>query len=169
MIIAVISDTHDNLATIDKFLDFIGKNPAHAIIHCGDIASGETLAHLADNFGGKIFAALGNMDYRESLKTTAQKSTKKILLLDDVGKISIGGLKICFSHFKESAQKACQDNLPDFIFYGHTHKPWLEKKGACQIANPGNLANIIYKPTFAMLNTQTKQLELKILDRLQTI
>ena len=54
MRLAIISDTHDNLATLKKFIDFIDKNPVKAVIHCGDIADGETIEYLAKNFGGKI-------------------------------------------------------------------------------------------------------------------
>lgn len=74
MKIAIISDTHDNLATVGKFLAYISKNPAETIIHCGDIAEGDTLKHLADNFNGKILAVLGNMDYKESLEAAAKKN-----------------------------------------------------------------------------------------------
>lgn len=167
MVIAIISDTHDNIANLDKFLVFAGKNSVGAVIHCGDIASGETLIHLADNFSGKIFAVLGNMDYSQSVKSAAQKFPKKISLWEDTGKISIAGLNICFSHFKEKALGAGETSDFDFIFYGHTHKPWLEKSGNCLVANPGNLAGLIYKSTFAVLDAKNKRLELKIVDSLK--
>jgi len=83
MKIAIISDTHDNLATLDKFLDHIKKNPVGAIIHCGDIAEGETLARLAENFSGPILAVFGNMDYRQSLETAAEKFPGQIQLFND--------------------------------------------------------------------------------------
>ena len=54
----------------------------------------------------------------------------------------------------------------NFIFYGHTHKPALEKSLSTIIANPGNIASIHYPASFAILNTTTKKLELKILTNL---
>lgn len=168
MKIAIISDTHDNLATLDKFLDHIKKNPVGAIIHCGDIAEGETLARLAENFSGPILAVFGNMDYRQSLEAAAEKFPGQIQLFKDFGHAEIGGLKIGFCHFPEAAKHACENNRFDFVFYGHTHKPWLETINDCRLANPGTLAGMFYQATFAILDASTKKLELKIVSRLDS-
>jgi predicted phosphodiesterase len=52
------------------------------------------------------------------------------------------------------------------VFYGHDHKPWEEMIGETRIVNPGNLANIFYAPTFAIFDTETGKLELKILSKI---
>jgi uncharacterized protein len=166
MHLAIISDTHDNLATLDKFLDFIGQNPVRAVIHCGDIASGVTLERLAKGFDGKIFAVFGNMDYRESVQAAIKKYPQRIKLFENFGNAEFGGLEIGFCHHKETALEHCQESKYDFIFYGHTHKPWLETVNNCQLANPGTLAGMFYQATFALLDTETKKLELKIIGRL---
>jgi len=166
MKIAIISDTHDNLATLDKFLVFVGKNPAGAVIHCGDIASGETLSHLAKSFGGNIFAVFGNMDYRDSVEKAVKKYPEKIRLWKEFGKAEFDGLKIGFCHHKEMALAQCHDRHFDFIFYGHTHKPWIDNIDGCRLANPGTLAGMFYQATFAVLDTKTRKLELKIISRL---
>jgi len=161
--VAIISDTHDNLATLDKFLAYIKQNPVQIVIHCGDIAEGNTLAHLAKNYEGPIMAAFGNMDYRETI-TTAAKKYPKVQLFENFGRVEIGGLKIGFCHFPELAKKNCPGY--DFVFYGHTHKPWLETVGNCHLANPGTLAGMFYQATFAVLDAKTRRLELKIVARL---
>ena len=166
MEIAIISDTHDNLATLDKFLAYIAKNPVQTVIHCGDIASGETLERLAKGFDGKIMAAFGNMDYRETVEKIAKKYSKQVTLFENFGQAELGGLKIGFCHFPEIAKIYCQTKKFDFVFYGHTHKPWIETINDCQLANPGTLAGMFYQATFATLNTKTKKLELKIVARL---
>ena len=166
MKIAIISDTHDNLATLDKFLDYAKQYPIAATIHCGDIASGETLERLVKNFSGKVFTAFGNMDYRPSVKITAKNYPQKITLFEDFGQMEFDGLKIGFCHYREIALLRCQKQKFDFIFYGHTHKPWIESVNGCQLANPGTLAGMFYQATFAILETQTKKLDLKIVSRL---
>jgi len=166
MKIAIISDTHDNLATLDKFLAYINKNPVGAVIHCGDIADGATLKHLAKNFSGDILAVLGNMDYRDSIENAAKKYPGKIKLFKNFGQAEIGGLSVGFCHFPETAKTRAEENNFDFVFYGHTHKPWRERIKDCHLANPGTLAGMFYQATFAMLDTGTQNLELKIVSRL---
>jgi len=74
MKIAIISDTHDNLATLEKAVDWINKNGIEEIIHCGDICSPYTLQELSKKFSGvkprgghaplrgKIHLVFGNVD-----------------------------------------------------------------------------------------------------------
>jgi uncharacterized protein len=167
MKIAIISDTHDNLATLAKFINYVKENPVESVIHCGDIASGETIEYLAKNFNGKILAVFGNMDYRESVQTVVKKHPEKITLWQDFGQAEFKNLKIGFCHHKETALPRTKNNEFDFIFYGHTHKPWLETINNCQFANPGTLSGMIYKAAFAILDLETKKLELIIIDRIK--
>ncbi|MEK7653636.1 MAG: metallophosphoesterase family protein, partial [Patescibacteria group bacterium] len=69
MKIAIISDSHDNIPNIEKFLGWAKENKIEMIIHCGDIASGETVKYLSENFKGKIHLVYGNMDepYRDEI------------------------------------------------------------------------------------------------------
>jgi hypothetical protein len=166
MKIAIISDTHDNLATLDKFLAYIKENPVGAVIHCGDIADGGTLKHLAENFPDNILAVFGNMDYRESVENAAKKYPGRIQLFKNFGQAEIGGLRIGFCHFPEIAKTRAKESDFDFVFYGHTHKPWQEQIGSCRLANPGTLAGMFYQATFAVLDASTRNLELKIVSRL---
>jgi predicted phosphodiesterase len=55
----------------------------------------------------------------------------------------------------------------DFVFYGHTHKPWIsdidvtsKDRKKCTMLNPGNVAGDYYLPTFALWDTQDNNLNL---------
>jgi uncharacterized protein len=165
MKIGVISDTHDNLATLDKFLAYIAKNPVDRVIHCGDVAAGETLTRLAQGFTGKIFVAFGNMDYRDRVREAAKK-LPNVTLFEDFGTANLGGLKFGFCHHKETGLAYSQKQKFNYIFYGHTHKPWIEEINGCCFANPGNLSGMIYRSTFALLDTAARKMDLKIVERL---
>ena len=106
------------------------------------------------------------MDYRQSVEAATQKFSGQIQLFKDFGHTHISGLRIGFYHFPEAAKRAYENNRFDFVFYGHTHKPWLETINGCQLANPGTLAGMFYQATFAILDAGTKKLELKIVSRL---
>ncbi len=161
MLIAIISDIHDNLTNLKNCLDYLKDREVSKIICCGDITNLNTIKNLAKNFLGEIFIVSGNADlYNE-------KDLSKFSNINYHGEIAItelAGLNIAYCHEPEKIKKA-KELAPltlDFIFYGHTHKPWIENDGKTIIANPGNLAGIFNSATFAILETDTKNLELKI-------
>ena len=158
--IAIISDTHNNYKNGEKFREILKKENIDFIIHCGDI--GET-NYLKEVFKGfKIKAVLGNMDegYGE---IEEYNSLPNIVVYKDTGEESINNKKIAFNHFPNIAKRLAKTNKYDFVFYGHTHKPWEEKIGDCTFLNPGNVTGTYYNPTFAIYDFQKNIFELKIL------
>lgn len=168
MRLAIISDTHDNLANLEKFAIWAAKNQIERIIHCGDIASGETVEFLAKKFSGDIYLAYGNMDanYRDDIYL-ASDNLPNVHLFGDEGELEIDGIKIAFCHFPERAKELAATGKYNLVFYGHTHKPWMETlPSGCQLVNPGTLGGVFQKAAFAVFDTATKKLELKILELL---
>jgi putative phosphoesterase len=160
MKIAIISDTHDNLENLKKFFEFAKKEKIEILIHCGDVCNGETLKEIEKNFK-EIYLCLGNADIKESLLEEA----KKTKIFEKEGKIEVSRLKIGFCHMFNLKEKNLEGF--DFYFFGHSHWPFLKKEGNCYLANPGNLAGLFYKATFAILDTKTKKIELKILEKIK--
>ena len=169
MKIAIISDSHDNITNLEKFIDWANKNEIQAIIHCGDLCASGTLKNvLAPKFPGEINLIHGNVSDRELLPEVA-KSFSNVKFFGDFGEIEIDGKKLAFVHRPEEAKKLASQSNYDFIFYGHTHQPWeeilrLAQGGTCRLVNPGTLAGMFNKATFAVYDTETDKLELKILD-----
>ncbi|MFA5291208.1 MAG: metallophosphoesterase family protein, partial [Candidatus Paceibacterota bacterium] len=64
MKIAVISDIHDNLANLERFLKLAEELKIEGIICCGDVTTPETLEKLVSDFSGPIKLACGNMEIR---------------------------------------------------------------------------------------------------------
>ncbi|MFA5184433.1 MAG: metallophosphoesterase family protein [Patescibacteria group bacterium] len=161
MLIAIISDIHDNLANLKKCLDWCRQNRVRKIIFCGDTTNLETIQNLA-GFAGGIFMVKGNEELYEENNLS---QFANIRYLGESGIIKIDGREIGLVHQPRKIETLLKraKTPPDYIFYGHTHKPWLEKRGATTVVNPGNIAGTWYQATFATLNTRTKKLELKIL------
>lgn len=164
MKIAIISDIHNNLKNLQKTLNYCKENSIQQIICCGDIDNLDSLKFLSNNFSNKIFLVKGNAE------TYTEEEIEKIENIDYrglVGEIEIENIKIIFSHKIEDLNSAIKKSEKefDFAFFGHSHKPWLEKQGKTIISNPGNIANIYYQPTFSVLDTNSRNLELKILNR----
>lgn len=150
---AVVSDTHDHIKNFTKVIDFLNAQKITTILHCGDICNQEIIDEAAKSFKGEIIYVRGNGDYE--LPEIPEKL-----------KLELDGKKIFFNHYPEIAKAAAESGKYDLVFYGHTHRPWMEEIGKCKLVNPGELAGQRYKPTFAVYDTETDKLELKILERL---
>jgi len=164
MKIAVVSDSHDNVANIKKAIHLIKKEKIKTILHCGDVCSFDTLKNCFFDFKGKVYVALGNADYISERDN--EKLPDNIEILGKVGSIEIKEKKISFCHFPKVAYDLAGTGKYDTVFYGHTHKPWEEEVNQTKLVNPGNLAGIICKSTFATYNIKSGKLELKILENL---
>ncbi len=192
MKVAIISDIHNNITNLQKVLSYCKNNKIEKIICCGDLASMETLDFLNDNFSGEIFYCFGNMDDGQMTNKTCHpeqaervEGSNKSKKLDssasvgmtchykntwifrDYGTARIDNKNIAFTHYPEAARELCESGKYDFVFYGHTHKPWSSfaeatdgQGGKCMMLNPGNVAGEIYPPTFAVWNTENDKFEL---------
>ena len=152
MKIAIISDTHNNWANFNKAIKWISREKIKLILHCGDIQSQEVIDDAKKTFDGEIKFVKGNGDWN--------------LDLPEKMELEFNSKKVAFTHFPDIAKKLSQSGKFDLVFYGHTHRAWDEKVGECHMINPGELAGQFYKPTFAVYDTDTGNLELKILEKL---
>ena len=189
--IAIISDIHNNIVNLKKVLDFCGREKIETIICCGDLASLETLDFMNDNFSGNILYIFGNADYDDvrnlinekqkechsELVSESQKERcrnkfgmtvkyKNAYLFPDFGEAVIEKKNVAFVHYPDKAKGLARSGKYDFVFYGHTHKPWIEKMKAdanqkeCTLLNPGTTAGEIYPPTFAVWETEHDKFDL---------
>jgi uncharacterized protein len=161
MKIAVISDSHDNLPNLSKAVNWIRREKIKLIIHCGDVSKYDFLKEALGSFKGRFFLAKGNCDIEDFTGIPKSK------IFDSFGMVKIGGRKIAFTHFPKTADELAKENKYDVVFYGHDHKPWVKKTGRTRVANPGNLAGVFYKSTFAVYDTKTGKLSLEILERIK--
>lgn len=156
MLIAIFSDLHDNLSNLSLFIKKINKLDIKNLIFTGDLTNNDTLEILANSFKDTIYLVQGNADLYD-IRLFKKYSHLKYLGENNI--ITIDKINIGLSHFPEIAKKLINKNL-DFVFYGHTHRPNLEKINNCYLINPGNLNNP-FSPTFAILNTNNKYIQLK--------
>ena len=166
MKIAIISDTHGNVANFKKAVGWLNKENIQTILHCGDIGDPESLRESLVDFDGIFFGVFGNMDKDFKILLEEYNKIPGVEIKEDIFEKVIDKKKIAFTHFPDMAKKLAQSAGFDLVFYGHTHRPWEEKVGECRMINPGELAGQFQKPTFAVYDTETDNLELKILEKL---
>lgn len=172
MEIAIVSDTHGNVANFRKTVDWLEKEKIQTILHCGDIGSPESLKESLTDFKGEFFGVFGNMDKDFKFLIEEYNKIPRVKINEDTLEEEIDAIKIAITHFPASAKRLAQSGKYNIVFYGHTHRPWEEKipfqtgEGSCRFINPGELAGQFYKPTFAIYDTEKNLLELKILEKL---
>ncbi len=160
MRLVVISDIHDNLVNLEKFFNWCKQEGVSELICCGDIANGETLKLIADNFK-YIYLVRGNLEIYEEAEVKQYKSIK---YLGRFGCFKIGDRSVGLCHEKSFIKDLMKKCKCEIIFYGHNHKPWIEKKDGVDLANPGTLGGVFTRATFAVWDSENGELELVILD-----
>jgi len=169
MLIAIISDTHGNSATFKKFADWARQNNIQEIIHCGDIGFADFIKEAGQLLpNAKIHLVIDEVKNEEKdlNKLIEDGAIPNINFCGETGDIEIGGKKIAFTHKRSDAKKLALTNKLDLVFFGHSHQPSEEKIGVCRLINPGELAGQIYRPSFAIYDTETDKASLKIVDLL---
>jgi uncharacterized protein len=161
MKIAIISDIHDNLVNLKKCLDWCAKNGIGAVLCCGDVTNSETLKFLSEGFSGPVHLVRGNMEIYGENDTGLFGN---IEYYGRLGEFDLDNKKIGFCHEPFLIDELLKRNGYDIIFSGHTHKPWIEDKGGIKTVNPGTLGGGFQRATFAVWDTGSGSLELKILD-----
>lgn len=166
MQIAIISDSHDNLPNIDKAINWINNNKIEMIIHCGDLAAPSIIKkEFGPKFKGEFHFINGNVSDRE-LNQEIAKQFKNVTYHGDKGELNIDGKKFAFVHFPWEAEKLGESGKYDLVFYGHDHKPWEKTIGKTKLLNPGTLAGMFNKATFAVYDTKTEIAKLIILEKI---
>jgi putative phosphoesterase len=74
--------------------------------------------------------------------------------------VEVDGRSVFLSHFPDLGAPMAGSQEFDAVFYGHEHKPSLERVGKCLLVNPGEIsAHKTGKATFAIYDTQQNEVE----------
>ena len=166
MKIAIISDSHDNLPNIYKALDYIKKQGITTLIHCGDVCAPSVMREIAQKFGGQMHLVFGNVDGDQKKMKELAESLSNLTIHGEQGELEIGGKKIGWVHYPREAEEMAQSGQYDAVFYGHDHKAWEKKIGNCMLRNPGTLAGLFAKATFAIYDTDSNSAQLILLEKI---
>jgi putative phosphoesterase len=155
MILALLSDTHDNDATTRAALDILAAHKPAMYLHAGDLVSPEMLVHFS---GLPFHFVFGNNEYDHA----ALRSRSKALGLHCHGNLAefdFDGKRLAMLHGHDHAlmHKLLAGNSYDYLVHGHTHVRRDERFGRTRILNPGALHRARAK-SVALLDTATDAL-----------
>jgi hypothetical protein len=159
MQIAVISDTHNDVITLEKAIQEIKRRKISLLVHCGDLTYSHTLKICQ---GLRIYLVYGNgdLDVRaivDELKSLNPENSSGLTL-----DFSIDGQRFFVAHGDSSRliQTALASGSYDWVLQGHTHRFKDELYGQTKWLNPGALGGKSFdNGSFAVIDTATKFVE----------
>ena len=159
MIVAVMSDSHDNIWNLRKALTIIKKEGAGMIIHCGDFVAPFMLKEL-DEADIPVHAVFGNNDGDQYLLTKLSLTTlTNITLYGIVGQVDIDGFNIGFTHHGIVGEGLASGGNYKMVCFGHSHKYLLKHIGQTILLNPGEIMGKDDLPGFCLVDTNTAEIK----------
>ena len=137
MRIAIVSDIHDNVWTLQAALTSLHN--ADILICCGDLCSPFIVGMMAEGFSGPIHIVEGNNegDWRRITQQAAKYS--HVHLYGEFFQEEIDGKRIAVNHYPDIALPLAQSGKYDLVCYGHNHRFAIEQSGSTLTLNPGTL------------------------------
>ena len=159
MIVAVLSDAHDNIWNIEKMLPRLRE--AGMLIFCGDFCAPFTLQMLAEGFAGPVHAVLGNNDGDPLLLSQIAARVGNATLYNGLGWVEAEGVKIAFAHYPQIGEALARSGLYAAVFSGHSHQDKVQRISGTLWANPGEVMGRFGHPTFGLYDTATGEFRLE--------
>lgn len=153
--VAIFSDTHDNIAHLDRALEQVNAIDVSVLFHCGDLCAPFMLARIAQNFVGHIHVVFGNNDGDGRLLQTIAAQYPTITLYGIYAEVAIANRQIAMIHYPEPARRIAESGQLDLVCYGHDHQKFHEQIGSCHLVNPGELFGMYGAPTWGLYDTVT--------------
>lgn len=159
MKIAVLSDTHNNIANLDAALERIRQEDVHTLIHCGDMTSAETASRMA---GWRVICVFGNCDVasgeiREKLQELHPQSSAELTFTGYLGGARIA---VTHGHIPGQMEELIESRLHEYVFHGHSHRQRDVRIRDTRVINPGALGGMHREPRqFCLLDLSTGKAE----------
>ena len=154
MRIGLVSDTHNDHASIGRALARLRVEGVSHILHAGDVTSAHAL-RLFEGFD--VWVSRGNMDHDPGLAAVAQELFGPGRYRK-VHKVTLGTTTIALIHEREAVQarQLLHTKETEILVVGHTHDREDEWVETTRIINPGALGNTRWqRPSFAILDLAT--------------
>lgn len=154
-----MSDTHDNIWNLRKALGLIKDRGAEAIIHCGDFVAPFMIKELG-RAGIPVHGVFGNNDGDQYLLTKISMTEfPQIALYGLMGEVDLDDFRVGFTHYRMVADGLAASGAFDLVCFGHSHEASLERVGATDLLNPGEVMGKDGSPGFFMVDTTAREYE----------
>ena len=159
MLIAVASDAHDNIWSLERALSDMRGRAAEALLFLGDFCAPFALAQMAEGFAGPIHAVFGNNDGDPMLLATIAGRHAHVKLHGQMAELELGGRRVALNHYPQIARRLAESGAYDAVFSGHDHQRALQTVGRTLWANPGEVMGRYGKPSWGLYDTGSGRFE----------
>ncbi len=149
MILGILSDTHGKADMARRAVHLLISRGAEYLIHCGDVGDTAVLDQLA---GHPSLFVFGNNDWdRQGLARYAKDIG--VVCGDDEAKLSFNNKLIAVTHGDNDriVRRVIAEEMVDYLFVGHTHKPLDAWQGKVRIINPARYTGHPKKPSHCLI------------------
>lgn len=137
--LAILSDTHDQIANLRAAIAYCNGKGIDVLIHCGDLISPFMLKELT-NFQGPVHLIYGNnVGDQHLISSRCGSDYPNIIHHGMLGKFTCDGRKIAMVHYPEQARGLASLSSYDIICCGHSHRYGIEYLDSTLLINPGQL------------------------------
>jgi putative phosphoesterase len=158
MIIAIMSDSHDNLWKLRDALPRLKQ--ADVIIHCGDLCAPFMVRELGEGLEGiPIHVVWGNNDGDTFLISNIARAYPNITLHGQFAEVDLDGYSVAVNHYPEIARALARSTLYDLVCYGHDHTAYDDWVEDCLLLNPGELMGMKGPSSFALVDVEDRIVE----------
>lgn len=159
MLVAVMSDSHDNIWNLRKAVEIVKDRQAGLLIHCGDFIAPFMLKEL-DQAGIPVHGVFGNNDGDQYTLTRMSLSILSNITLHGLsGQVDAEGFKIGFTHYAEMGQGLVAAGNCQLVCFGHSHVHEIRPAGPVTLLNPGEIMGKEGSPGFCFVDTVTAGVE----------
>lgn len=174
MLIAILSDIHDNLPMLRAAIDHVRR--VDALLCLGDLCSPFVVDALAE-FPRAMHVVFGNGDgdlFRITQKVGAANASRaaadQLHLHGEFFEGELGGKRIALTHFEQIGKALARSGQYDLVCYGHTHRYSVERHpttGRIVGVNPGEIFGLLRadsEATFVSYDTESGVLRKHVID-----
>ena len=155
MRIGMISDTHDNLPTIEKAIKKLNEENVELALHAGDYVSPFVIPKFR-NLKAKLIGVFGNNDGDHDFLRKRFSENRNLEIRGSFAEIVIDNLKIALLHGSETEllESLIESSSFNIVVHGHSHKAGVQRKGAMLVINPGEVCGYLSgKSTIALFDS----------------
>lgn len=138
-LLAIMSDTHDQLANLRAAVDYCNEAEVKVLAHCGDLISPFMLKQL-DKFKGQVHLIYGNnVGDQHLISGKCRTDYAQISHHGMLGDFTVGKHRIGMIHYPKQARALATQNIYDIVCCGHSHEYSAEIINKTLFVNPGHM------------------------------